>query len=69
MRTEIFNIVAHRTKRITTLDRNPIENRMLNGKADIIESKLLQRSSLAKEMIFGTHDHRMLGIGLAQFQP
>lgn len=70
LRTEIFNVVAHKTKRVTTnLERSTAENRILVGKANVLETKLLQRSSLVKELLFGLHDHRMLGIGIAQFQP
>lgn len=71
LRSEIFNMVVHRPKRVTTvnLDRSTEENRILVGKANVIESKLLQRSSLVKDLLFGTHDFRMLGIGIAEFKP
>lgn len=71
LRSEIFNMVVHRPKKVTTvnLDRSPEENKILVGKANVIESKLLQRSSLVKDLLFGKHDFRMLGIGIAEFTP
>lgn len=70
LRTEIFNVVAHRSKRVSSaIERSQAERKLLNGRADAQERKLLQRSPLVKELILGEHDHRMFGIGIAQFEP
>nr|XP_022904193.1 uncharacterized protein LOC111416413 isoform X2 [Onthophagus taurus] len=67
-RGDSFNLVTHR-KNVNASKRNPEEDRVLIGAANLFERKLLQRSPVIKELIFAEHDHRLLGAGVRLFQP
>lgn len=70
LRTNIFNIAIHRgLKGGESIAKTQEEDRVLSGMADIEESKLKHRSPVAKELFIGDHDHRMLMIGIRQFEP
>lgn len=70
LRTDIFNIIIHRGIRGgVDLYRTANEEKVLSGLANTEERKLLHRSPIAKELVLGDHDHRMLIIGTRQFEP
>ncbi|KAK4883521.1 hypothetical protein RN001_006840 [Aquatica leii] len=69
LRTDLFNSVAHREQIGAKVRVDPGESRILWGQSNTYEKKLLHRSLIAKEMVLGKHDYRLLLIGLKQFQP
>lgn len=70
LRTNIFNMAIHKGVRGgEVIARTKAEDRVLAGLADTEESKLKHRSPLAKELLIGDHDHRMLMMGIKQYEP
>lgn len=70
LRTNIFNMAIHRgLKGGEAIAKTKAEDRVLSGLADTEEGKLKHRSPMAKELLIGNHDHRMLIIGIRQFEP
>lgn len=67
-RSDIFNIIVHR-RNVAGFARTPAEDRVMIGASNRYERTLLQKSPLVKELIFGEHDHRMLGAGFKEFHP
>lgn len=69
LRTEIFNVIRHKHKALKVFERSLNESRILIGTADADEKKLLRRSPISREILYGNHDHRMLAIGVTKFPP
>lgn len=67
LRSEVFNKKSHQGRNIFRSTEG--EDRVLLGTADHPERKLLQRSPVAKELIFSNHDYRMLMIGFLEAAP
>ncbi|XP_044757275.1 protein phosphatase 1 regulatory subunit 36-like [Coccinella septempunctata] len=68
LRTKVFNLIEHRPKRVDTFDLTQSEKRYVWGKACRDEKKLKHRSPAAQELMFATHDYKMLAIGITHIE-
>ncbi|KAL3276764.1 hypothetical protein HHI36_012131 [Cryptolaemus montrouzieri] len=68
LRTKVFNLIEHRPKRIDTFDLTPSERRYIWGKACKDEKKLKHRSPAAQELMFASHDYKILAIGVTHIE-
>ncbi|KAF5270343.1 hypothetical protein FQR65_LT05531 [Abscondita terminalis] len=67
LRTDLFNSSAH--NELVEIYISPGEKRILWGQANTSEQKLFYKSLTTKELTLGKHDHRLLVIGIKQFEP
>lgn len=63
LRSDTYNHVARSSSGNNTTPLLKEFNRVLYGKCNENEKKLLQRSNVGKEIFNGDHDYRMLAIG------
>lgn len=66
-RSDSYNPSKHVERQEHALMHLPNEDKILYGKANVDEMKLLQRSLVGKEMFLSQHDLRMLAIGNVEF--
>lgn len=67
--SDSFNSFVHQGKIGDKLQTTPHEAKILQGSANVKESRLLQRSPMGKEILIAHHDHRILAISQCQFPP